>query len=67
MITMETNEITYPESIVEQNGRIAFVGNLKEAEKLFLNSTKVDLDRKTLLPGFIEPHSHFGLVNSKKY
>lgn len=64
IITMETEEAEYVESIVEQNGKIAFVGSLKEAEKLFANSEKVDLNGKTLLPGFIDPHSHFGMVSN---
>lgn len=59
---MATNEITYAEAIVEQHGKIAFVGNLKEAQKLFPTSRRIDLNEKTLLPGFIDPHSHFGLV-----
>lgn len=64
IITMETDEIVYAEAIVEQNGKIAFVGNLIEAEKLFPHITKIDLDGKTLLPGFIDPHSHFGMVSN---
>jgi hypothetical protein len=64
IITMATDEIAYAEAIVTQNGQIAFVGNLNEAEKLFSNSTKVDLKGKTLLPGFIDPHSHFGMVSN---
>lgn len=64
IITMETDEVEYVESIVEQNGKIAFVGSLKEAEKLFANSDKIDLNGKTLLPGFIDPHSHFGMVSN---
>lgn len=64
IITMETEEVEYVESIVEQNGKIAFTGSLKEAEKLFTNSEKIDLNGKTLLPGFIDPHSHFGMVSN---
>lgn len=64
IITMETEEPTYVEAIVEQDGKIAFVGTLEEAEKQFPNSVKVDLDGKTLLPGFIDPHSHFGMVSN---
>ena len=66
IITMETNEIVYAEAIVEQNGKIAFVGSLKEAKKIFSTSTIIDLKGKTLLPGFIDPHSHFGLVANTK-
>lgn len=64
IITMESSENPYAEAVVEQNGIIVFVGNLKEAEKSFPNSTKVDLKGKTLLPGFIDPHSHFGMVSN---
>lgn len=64
IITMDTDEISYAESVVSKDGKIAFVGNLKEAEKIFSNSTKIDLKGKTLLPGFIDPHSHFGMVSN---
>ncbi|MGV8994889.1 MAG: amidohydrolase [Flavobacterium sp.] len=64
IITMESEENPYAEAVVEENGKIAFVGSLKEAEKMYKNSTKVDLEGKTLLPGFIDPHSHFGMVSN---
>ena len=64
IITMETDSPTYAEAIVEQSGKIAFVGTLKEAEKRFSNLNKIDLMGKTLLPGFIDPHSHFGMVSN---
>ncbi len=64
IITMETDEVSYAEAIVVQSGKIVFVGDLKIAEKSFTNSTKVDLKGKTLLPGFIDPHSHFGMVSN---
>lgn len=64
IITMESEENPYAEVLVEQDGIIVFVGNLKEAEKLFSNYTKVDLKGATLLPGFIDPHSHFGMVSN---
>ncbi len=64
IITMETDEIVYVEALVTKNGKINFVGNLKEAEKISSNIVKVDLKGKTLLPGFIDPHSHFGMVSN---
>lgn len=64
IITMDTKEPSYAEAIVEQSGKIAFVGTLKEAEKQFSNLNKIDLKGKTLLPGFIDPHSHFGMVSN---
>ncbi len=64
IITMASDEISYAEAIVEQGGKIAFVGDLKEAEKQFATAKKIDLAGKTLLPGFIDPHSHFGMVSN---
>ena len=64
IITMDSQKPSYVEAIVEQNGKIVFVGNLKAAENKFPNATKIDLNRKTLLPGFIDPHSHFGMVSN---
>ncbi|MFC4685314.1 amidohydrolase [Epilithonimonas pallida] len=64
IITMDTEEPMYAEAIVEQDGKIAFVGTLKKAEKQFSNLNKIDLKGKTLLPGFIDPHSHFGMVSN---
>ena len=64
IITMDSQKPSYVEAIVEQNGKIVFVGNLKAAEIKFPNATKIDLNRKTLLPGFIDPHSHFGMVSN---
>ena len=64
IITMATDDISYAEAIVAQDGKIAFVGNLKEAETQFATATRIDLQGKTLLPGFIDPHSHFGMVSN---
>ena len=54
----------YAEAIVAQNGKIVFVGSKSEAESKFKDSEKIDLKGKTLLPGFIDPHSHFGMVSN---
>lgn len=64
IITMGAGDEVYAEAIVAENGKIAFAGVLEEAEKLFPHSTKIDLKGKTLLPGFIDPHSHFGMVSN---
>ena len=64
IITMDTEDPTYADVIVEQDGKIAFVGTLEEAEKQFSNLNKIDLNGKTLLPGFIDPHSHSGMVSN---
>ena len=64
ILTMDSKEPTYAEALVEENGKIAFVGSLKEAEKKYGDAQKIDLQGKTLLPGFIDPHSHFGMVSN---
>ena len=64
ILTMEGDSPQYAEAIVAQNGKIVFVGSKSEAEAKFKDSEKVDLKGKTLLPGFIDPHSHFGMVSN---
>lgn len=64
IITMASDQEEYVEAIVEENGKIVFVGSQKDAEAKYGNSNKIDLNGKTLLPGFIDPHSHFGMVSN---
>ena len=64
ILTMEEDTPKYVEAVVTQNGKIVFVGSKTEAESQFKNSIKIDLNGKTLLPGFIDPHSHFGMVSN---
>ncbi len=59
IITMQSNEPIYAECIVTCKDSIAFVGKLTEAEKLYPNSTRIDLQGNTLLPGLIDGHAHF--------
>ena len=58
IITMEGTSEQYAEVIVEQNGKIVFVGSKNEAYQLYSNSKSHDLEGKTLIPGLIEPHLH---------
>lgn len=64
ILTMEGDEPKYAEAIVAENGKIVFIGGISDAETKFKNSEKIDLKGKTLLPGFIDPHSHFGMVSN---
>lgn len=64
ILTMKGDTPEYAEALVEQEGKIVFVGSLKEAEQNYPDATKEDLDGHTLLPGFIDPHSHFGTVSN---
>ena len=62
ILTMEGEEAQYVEAVVQQNGKITFVGTLKNAEKQFPKASKKDLQGKTLLPGFIDGHGHLYLT-----
>jgi hypothetical protein len=60
ILTMEGDAPTYAEAVVVDEGKIVFVGSDAEAMKLKVAGTEVkDLGGKLLLPGFIDPHSHF--------
>lgn len=62
IITMQGDSPKYVEAIVEETGKIIFIGSLEEAEKTYPDAKKIDLEGRTLLPGFIDPHSHIGMV-----
>jgi len=59
IITMNGDTPQYAEAVVEKNGKIAFVGSKEEAQKKFSNARMIDLKGNTMLPGFLDPHSHF--------
>lgn len=63
IVTMEGDSPQYAEALVEKDGKIRFVGPSDEAMKVAGAGHKmIDLDGKTMLPGFMDPHSHF--INS---
>lgn len=64
IITMESDEPQMVEALVTRGGKIAYVGSLDEAKTNYKNAAQVDLKDQTLLPGFIDPHSHFGMVSN---
>lgn len=64
ILTMDAKKPTYAEAVVEEGGKIVFVGRVSEAEKEYASAIKIDLKGKTMLPGFIDPHSHFGMVSN---
>ncbi len=60
IITMEGNTPVYAEAVVSKDGKIIFVGKKEEAMKAAGNNhTMVDLQGKTMLPAFLDAHSHF--------
>lgn len=57
IITMENGSAA--QAVLVQNGRIAAVGTLKEVSALASpNARKADLQGKTMIPAFIDAHSH---------
>lgn len=60
ILTMAGDAPSYAEAVVVDEGRIVFVGSEAEAMAQKTEGTVVkDLGGKLLLPGFIDPHSHF--------
>lgn len=64
IITMEGDNPQMAEALVTQAGKIAYVGTLDTAQSKYNNAAQVNLNNKTLLPGFIDPHSHFDMVSN---
>lgn len=57
IVTLE--EPRYAQALVERGGRIAYVGDREEAERLAgPGARRVDLEGRALLPAFLDPHSH---------
>ncbi len=63
ILTMEGDSASYVAAIAIKDGKIIFTGSKADAEKLRGDSTEMkDLLGKTLLPGFLDAHSHY--INS---
>lgn len=60
ILTMEGTTPQYVEAVAVSNGKIIFTGSNKDVNQFKSNKTVVkDLKNKVMLPGFIDPHSHF--------
>ncbi len=63
ILTMAGATPTYVEALAVKDGKIVFVGEKDAAIRTMGPETRlVDLEGKTLLPGFIDAHSHY--INS---
>jgi len=63
ILTMEGDSAAYVEAILVKDGKIAFAGSKEEAMKRAgENHVMVDLEDKTLVPGFIDAHGHASLA-----
>ncbi|MCK4517116.1 MAG: amidohydrolase [Spirochaetaceae bacterium] len=59
IVTVDEN-LPGAEAVVVKNGRIVYVGSRERALTHKAGGTRiVDLEGKAMLPGFIDPHSHF--------
>ena len=67
VITMEDDAL-YAEAVCAENGKIFAVGDQDEIMKLYKEQDEIiDLHGGTLLPGFIDGHSHFvGVANAMR-
>jgi len=62
ILTMAGDSAAYVEALVVKNGRILYVGKMGEAMKIAGSGhAMVDLKGGTMIPGFIDAHSH--LIN----
>lgn len=63
IITMAGDTPEQVEAVVTQAGIIRFVGTRSAATERFGSELqRVDLNGRTMLPGFIDAHSHFGMA-----
>ena len=59
IITMEGEQPSYVEAVIERDGKIIYAGKKSGAVNNFAGKTlEVDLQGTTMMPGFIEPHAH---------
>lgn len=58
ILTME-DETPVVEAVVEENGKITFAGNYADLAESKDELEKVDLKGMTMMPAFIDSHSHF--------
>jgi len=66
IITMVGNTPTYAEAVVVKNGKIEFAGTASEAMELAgKGHNMIDLQGKTMLPGFIDGHAHFSSFSTQ--
>lgn len=61
ILTMEADQPDYVEAVAVQNGKIAFVGSKDAAMAAVKGARLIDLQGRTLLPGFIDLWGHFKL------
>lgn len=61
ILTMEGDQPAYAEAVAVQDGRIAAVGSLAAVQAAVPGARPIDLQGRTMLPGFIDSWGHFSL------
>ena len=61
ILTMSSDMAEYVSAVVtdKSSGKIIYVGEIDQAQKLFPHANKIDIKGAVLLPGFIDAHAHF--------
>ncbi len=62
ILTMELDE--YTEAVLTEEGKIKKTGSFEELKKNTKHANLVNLQGKTMMPGFIDAHSHFSQVTN---
>ena len=66
IVTMQGDTPQYVEALVERDGKIEFVGNADKAMEIAgPGHNMIDLNGKTMLPGFIDGHAHFAAFSAQ--
>lgn len=64
IVTMDEQQ-TRAQAMVVQDGKIAFVGSKEDAIAMIDDNTEViNLESSTIFPGFVDAHSHLGLLST---
>ncbi|WP_371193314.1 amidohydrolase [Glaciecola sp. SC05] len=60
ILTMVGDQANYAEAIVVKNDKIDFIGSKADAlSQAGMDFSSIDLEGRTLMPGFIDGHAHF--------
>ena len=66
IVTMSGDRPSYIEAVVQREGKIIFAGSKADALARFEGKADlIDLEGKTMLPGFIDAHAHYSNFSSQ--
>lgn len=58
-VPMTYEDAHFEALVIDDEGTIAFTGDLDRARARYAGAEEIDMGGKTVTPGFIDPHSHF--------